>query len=97
MAIEFPTSEVVVLCKECGQSWDAHLRLARNRQWSDYHDEHEAWEHSFEAYAEPVEPDFSVVPVPSFRDCILLLKEANRGPMGFQGPQGPAGLNAPGA
>lgn len=96
MAIEFPTSETVVVCTECALSWDAHLRLARNRQVMDYHQAYEEWEQSFEAYSEPTPPDFnSPPPAPSFRDCVQLLKEQNRGPMGPQGPMGAPGMPAP--
>lgn len=75
-----------VVCSECDLSWSDHLQRARRRAASDWYDRNED---------EPLPDDLAVVV--SKDDCIALLKEANRGPMGHPGPQGPMGVSGKGS
>ena len=73
-----PTPETVQQCAVCEQPWDKHVRLAYWRLSINEDDEM------------PTEEE--VEAAIGFLECIHLLKEANRGPVGPPGAQGPMGI-----
>lgn len=97
MAIEFPSSETVVICHECREDWDAHLRAARQRVMQEYYRQVEEFEDGDRVTKPDIATFSDTQVVPSFRDCVTVLRTAQLGPTGPQGPMGMAGRDAPGA
>ena len=79
-----PHSVVVPTCSLCGQPWDEHLRFALaflQEQWNEEQN-YDSREICPITLADVEEGDVEAWM------CVRILKEANRGPMGYQGPAG---------
>lgn len=73
----------LVICDECERPWSEHQKTALLRAVDDYY---EAKDRGYEPTG--IVPNRGVV---DYRDCILALKTANRGPQGYTGPMGVQG------
>lgn len=71
-----PNPVAVMMCDTCDRPWSEHEKSARNRA---------------RAAEDPYEPVKKVKVKITRLDCIQALKNANRGPMGYTGPQGAMG------
>lgn len=85
MSIErIPRPVSTTVCALCRMDWAEHTKIARNeakKMWREnYVDVHEFVD-------TPADIPFNV----EARHCIIVLKETNRGPMGYQGPMGATG------
>ena len=88
-----PEPVLVQVCRSCGQPWDKHITWARHAFVVDYIDR---------GGDDEPEPLWDALdgneraPYFLLTHCIMLLREANRGPVGppgMQGPMGPAGMS----
>ena len=70
------------VCDACEQSWDEHVKSSKSRARQLINEAVDYGNYETTADVPHIEPEVD------FRDCIVALKNANRGPMGYTGPMG---------
>jgi len=81
-----PSPVQVILCELCQQPWDDHVKMAKREARDRFYDMFE------DVHEDPVTPPKDLVFVVETHHCVFLLKEAQRGPMGYVGPCGATGM-----
>lgn len=83
-----PQPITVETCNTCHQPWSTHIESSQRRADKEFYDQIDSGDY------QSSEGISSVPAGIDFRDCVLALQEANRGPMGYTGAMGMSGRDA---